>query len=458
MPSPRKDVIGKYLANYAEPESSFGLRLHRHTTNVLVIPAQNESPSFIKGIKTALRSANSNGQRTLCIVVINSTDTHPPDVRIGNKALLDAFAIQTSAVPLHIENETPCWFVDTDDCDLLVIDRDSVGCRLPNHEGVGLARKIGCDLALAAIQSGSCHARLIHMSDCDVELPSDYFDVTIPDSCAAVIYRFFHKPCGREILDEAHFRYEAYLRYYVLGLRYAGSPYGFHTIGSCIAVTPEAYACVRGVPKRQAGEDFYLLNKLSKVGLVHTSTSSPIAINARSSLRVPFGTGQATSKITRNVNSYRIYNPRIFDLLKTWLTALSHLDGMSPSHAYDAIWRRIEGTVTPRDQDRLEACLLEIDAPKALREAMTQSSSPAVRHKWIRDWFDAFRTLKLIHTLRDHGIPDVLWCHALNEAPFCHLTSIDPDSSPSTDTSASEICRRLMRLEEQTQLLSAQND
>ena len=83
------------------------------------------------------------------------------------------------------------------------------------------------------------------MTDCDVRLPSDYFDVAVPAACAALIYRFSHKPSGHSLIDDAHAKYEAFLRYYVLGLQHAGSPYAFLTIGSCIAVTPTAYAAVR---------------------------------------------------------------------------------------------------------------------------------------------------------------------------------------------------------------------
>ena len=48
-------------------------------------------------------------------------------------------------------------------------------------------------------------------------------------------------------------------------MKYARSPYAFHTIGSTMAVSANHYAKVRGFPKREAGEDFYLLNKLAKV-------------------------------------------------------------------------------------------------------------------------------------------------------------------------------------------------
>ena len=41
----------------------------------------------------------------------------------------------------------------------------------------------------------------------------------------------------------------------MLGLEFAASPYAWHSLGSCLAVTPEAYAAVRGFPKRAGGEE-----------------------------------------------------------------------------------------------------------------------------------------------------------------------------------------------------------
>ncbi len=443
-----KEVVTKYLERYAEPESTLGRRLNRPTEHVLVIPAQDESPSFLDGIQPALSTVSARGGRTLCIVVVNATDAHDAGVHTRNEALVEALKTHAPVVPLHDRDETPCWYVKADAFDLVVLDRNREGHRLPRREGVGLARKIGCDLALAAIQAGSNRAQLIHTSDCDVRLPSDYFDVTVPTSSAAVIYRFFHEPSGEPALDEAHARYEAYLRYYILGLRYAGSPYAFHTIGSCIATVPATYASARGVPKRQAGEDFYLLNKLAKLGCIHTATGLPIMIRARTSLRVPFGTGRATHDIAQNADAYRIYAPRIFDFVKVWIDALTALDGASPTQAYDAVYRQAGATLEPIDRDRLSTALLAIGAPKALNEAAAQSPATTVRQKWIHDWFDAFRTLKFVHAIRDTGLTAVPWRQAIAEATFCRPSAPDDGPAEINETGSFEICRWLAKLEE----------
>lgn len=448
MSAPRKDVIAKYLGRYAEPESAFGWRLKRHTDHVVVIPVQDETPSFLEGIQPALSAVRARGNRALCIMVVNATDAHAARVHTRNEAVLTALKARGHAVPLHGRDETPCWYSEADGFDLVVLDRNGKDHRLPRHDGVGLARKIGCDLALAALRAGWSRAQLIHMTDCDVRLPADYFDVSPPESCAAVVYAFVHEPCGEPAIDEAHACYEAYLRYYILGLRYAGSGYDFHTIGSCIATAPTTYAGVRGVPKRQAGEDFYLLNKLAKLGPIYTAVSSPITIRARTSLRVPFGTGRATHDIAQNVDAYRIYDPQIFELLKVWLAALVAFDDAPSARAYDTVRRRASAALGSIDRDRLGAALSAVNAPKALSEAAAQTQATGVRRKWAYDWFDAFRTLKFVHALRDTGLVDVPWRQAIADAPFCRPTTRNGASTEMNETRSFDICRRLARLEE----------
>jgi len=445
----QKDVIAKYLKVYAEPEAQLGTRLQRHADHVLVIPAQDESISLLDGYRLALDTVSKQGGRALCIIVVNSTDTHDSLVRQRNDTLVHALRAQGSAFRLHKGSEPPCWHVTTPTFDLVVLDRNKNGYRLPPGHGVGLARKIGCDFALAALHKGMSNSPLIHMTDCDVRLPSDYFNVRVPLSCAALTYRFSHEASGNHRVDNAHARYEAYLRYYVLGLRHAGSSYAFHTIGSCIAVTPTAYATVRGVPKRQAGEDFYLLNKLAKVGQVRTPSSAPLTIQARTSQRVPFGTGQATNDIIRNGSTYKIYNPKIFDLIGTWCTALEVINDTSVHAASDNVLHRAESTLGFVDRWRLRTALASIGASDALTIAAKQSPSPTIRQKWLVDWFDAFRTLKLVHALRDTGLPNIPWFRALRDASFCHSAIANRHPQHVTTTDAFNICERLAALEDQ---------
>ena len=65
---------------------------------------------------------------------------------------------------------------------------------------------------------------------------------------------------------EAIMKYELYLRYYRLALEYTGHPHAYHCIGSAFAVRTLDYVAQGGMNKRQAGEDFYFLQKLIATG------------------------------------------------------------------------------------------------------------------------------------------------------------------------------------------------
>ena len=108
---------------------------------------------------------------------------------------------------------------------------------------------------------------------------------------------------------------EAGFRYYALGLAHAGSPYCYTALGSSLAVDALAYAQVRGVPKRQAGEDFYLLAKLSQVGPLRRVAGHSVQIMSRRSTRVPFGTGRSLLELER-IGHIEVVPPQAFEALR----------------------------------------------------------------------------------------------------------------------------------------------
>ena len=112
-------------------------------------------------------------------------------------------------------------------------------------------------------------------------------------------------------MDRATALCEIRLRYLQRGLQWANSPYAFHAVGSSMAVHALSYAQVRGVPKRQAAEDFYLLGKLSKLRPLARVRGAPVRIRSRVSSRVPFGTGAETAKLTRG-DALELYHPDCF--------------------------------------------------------------------------------------------------------------------------------------------------
>jgi hypothetical protein len=338
---------------------------------------------------------------------------------------------------------------------LLLIDRATPDRELPPRHGVGLARKIAADVALALWSEGRVVSPWIHCTDADVALPNDYFEAAArnasnlsggsrasdasnvlgtsststsrtmgtrntlgtPDAPeAALLYPFRHVEATREALE-----YEISLRYYVAGLRFAGSPYAFHTIGSTVAVHATAYARVRGFPRRLAAEDFYLLNKLAKVGTIRSLHGKPIQLSARTSNRTPFGTGHALERARggeRSLTPLRVYHPDVFSDLGAWLQTLGALAEAGDAADPADLLAKSCGCWASSDAERLRAPLEESGAWAAAQIGVKRCRTPATRAKHLHGGFDAFRTLKLIHALRSSGLASIPLDEALSEAAF----------------------------------------
>src|SRR5690606_6390010 len=117
---------------------------------------------------------------------------------------------------------------------------------------------------------GDVAARYIASSDADATLPRDYFARAAEQfedpKVAAAVMPFVHTASGDTRLDAATESYELWFRYYVSGLAWAGSPYAYPALGSTLLIRTSSYLSVRGFSQRLAGEDYYMLDKLAKVG------------------------------------------------------------------------------------------------------------------------------------------------------------------------------------------------
>lgn len=442
----------KYLLTYAEPEIAAltgmldAIAEQQPWANVVVIPACNESADF-------LCTPPDCAGRSLMILVINQSITAPKKVSVRNQALAnnvqERFELLWQSDPKFAGFGLSLFRDAHTTRDVLLVDRFSEGCQLPVKGGVGHARKLGADLATSLIHRKHIRSPWIHCTDADVQLPDLYFIcseslASKSSAIAALIYPFEH--CDDPDQSEskkvvlATQLYEHSLRYYVAGMRFTASPYAFHTIGSIMAVNAHHYAKVRGFPKRDAGEDFYLLNKLAKLGSVLEIDAGrackPILIEARKSDRVPFGTGAAVCKITDldlPRRDFGFYDPAVFQLLRVWLESLP------------AVW---QSGCCDLNEDTLSVCsheqeggnqdlnaglqsllmgLEQIKTGRALAHAFRQSKDLQQFERQMHTWFDAFRSLKLIHFLRDNGLPAINFAALEANQTYCHLLSTDPE-------------------------------
>lgn len=395
----------------------------------MVIPACNETPGF-------LRAPPPCSGRSLMILVINESVSVSDRVSLSNRALAASvqarFELQWQSAPEFSGFKLSLFRDPLAPRDVLLVDRFNEGRKLPVKGGVGHARKIGVDLAVSLIHRKRINSHWVHCTDADVQLPETYFTCSnaVQNSgsgYAVLIYPFHHSDDQERVESKevvlATQLYELSLRYYVAGMKFADSPYAFHTIGSTMAVSAIHYAKVRGFPRREAGEDFYLLNKMAKVGSVlelgSGSDCEPLEIEARRSDRVPFGTGAAVIKITDladPVRDFRFYDPAVFELLQQWLQSLP------------AIWKsRSKDLTTNIESQSLLAGLKQIKTDQALDHAFRQSKDLDQFTRQMHTWFDAFRTLKLIHILRDLHLPTISYEKLDMNQTFRQLVKQDPD-------------------------------
>lgn len=283
-----------YLSQLAEPDTRALEQISGGPWDYGVcLPALREG-RWLHGLLRSLdRAAQFAQASVLAIVVVNNRESAPEPDRSDN--------LRTLA---HLSSRDPSQV------DVVAWDRCSVGRGLGSKDGVGTARKIGSDALLALWKAGRIRSSLASTTDGDARVEEDYFLRGAEKNLGGLgkptvglVHRFRH-----EVTESpehlALTLYELYLRHYVLGLRWAKSPYAFHTIGSLLGFDLAAYERCRGFPRRQAGEDFYLLDKLAKVGAI-AEAPSLVRLEPRPSDRVPFGTGAAMARIDRALKAGR---------------------------------------------------------------------------------------------------------------------------------------------------------
>ncbi|KAB0664449.1 hypothetical protein F6V25_12985 [Oryzomonas japonica] len=356
-------------------------------TGAVVIPSLAES----RNLPLTLRSlaANPPDARSgfLILVVVNQRKDAPPEDLADNRATLEAL---------------PAWKREYGLEHLHWVDAASPGKELPPKQGVGLARKIGLDLALGHLDFAGGEPLLVCL-DADTIVQPDYLaaiDRHFKDTCAggaSIPYR--HRPSDDPAGQAAIDRYELFLRTYVLGLEQAGSPYAFHTVGSAMACRASAYAASGGMNRRLAGEDFYFLQQVHKVAGVAPLAGTIVHPSPRASHRVPFGTGRAVGDMLASGGERLLfYQPVLFGILGEWLACVGGHGGADGAE----LLRRSVG-ISPHLAGFLEQAGFGAAWDNLLRHNPEENRLMAAFH----GWFDAFRTMRLLHHFSDSAWPRV---------------------------------------------------
>lgn len=270
------------------------------------------------------------------------------------------------------------------------------------HAGVGLARKVGMDEAVARFDLIDKDG-IIVCFDADALVEKNYlteieshFELH-PNSPGCSIY-YEHPLSGKDFSDEIYsgiINYELHLRYYNQCLFFAGLPFAFHTVGSSMAVRSSAYQKQGGMNKRKAGEDFYFIHKIIALGNFTELKTTKIIPSPRISDRVPFGTGKAIGDwIDQGNEEYFTYSFEIFEQIHAFVQLIPKLYEESVKVLANF---KFEAFKEYLNQNQFTQRLAEI-------KSNTKDFNSFQRRFYV--WFDAFQILKLVHFLRDNGFPN----------------------------------------------------
>lgn len=264
------------------------------------------------------------------------------------------------------------------------------------HAGAGMARKIGMDEAVRRFNFLNKPEGVIISLDSDCLVSPNYL-VGIEEyfgagkSNFATTLSFRHRV---EELDDERQRkgiqlYEDYLHYYKKAHDYTGFPNSIYTIGSAFAVRAGAYVAQGGMNRRQAGEDFYFLNKLTSLGSVGELKEVFVYPSARVSDRVPFGTGAAITKwMNEEGDLTTTYHFSAFQDLKRLFDSVDELYRIEDEKSGDFI-----GACPPSLQKYFEL----IRFRQKVEEINQNSSSLIFFRKRFFQFFDAFVIMRFLN-------------------------------------------------------------
>jgi hypothetical protein len=351
---------------------------------IVMIPCLNE-PEIFRTLESLWACVPISSSCEV-IVVVNESKNSSPEVKSFNQ--------ETCGKLVDWKREN-----DKENLILHPIYARSVSAK---HAGAGMARKIGMDEVVRRFNVLNRPDGVIVSLDADCLVSSNYLQriesvFSENKSCFAATLNFKHRV--DEMTDPKQKLgiqlYEDYLHYYKKALDFAGFPDSIYTIGSAFAVRAEAYVKQGGMNRRQAGEDFYFLNKLTKLGTIIEINDVFVYPSARVSDRVPFGTGAAMSKWMNEDGDLTVtYNFTAFLDLKV---LFDQVDSLFRNSADDIFMASLPASI-------LEY-LQVLEFPLKLEEINRNSSSLSSFRKRFFQFFDGFIILRFLNLAHQKYYP-----------------------------------------------------
>ncbi len=385
-------------------------------SQVVVIPTYAEKDMLFSTLVSLARNHSSSLEYSLILCVINNKSKAPREQVINNQTTieyLDALVRKKSLKKFNSDQGIYQQLLNITDTKLRLgyIDASSKGFEIPKREGgVGMARKIGMDKALRLLNKNFSEKKLIVSLDADTLVQTNYLAAIknyFSPKIKTAIIAYEHQIPANYDEQAAIVCYEIFLRYWVLGLKYAKSPWAFHSIGSTIVTSTDAYLKVRGMNRREAGEDFYFLNKLAKIGSIGYIRDTRVFPSSRSSSRVPFGTGKSVERfLSGQMKKYPFYNPQIFIIIYQWLEFMNTALFLHEAEILNEACK-----INPA----LNYFLVKNHFAEAWSKIRSNAKDEKTLKSHFNNWFDGFKTFKLINYLTRSVYPPINMFDALVE-------------------------------------------
>ena len=370
---------------------------HPRGTIAVVIPLYDEFDYITATMDSLLQSFESCNRNypVWILCVVNNKKEDSEKVRENNCRTITYL----KKLQRHItERRLLC---NSQALSLTLIDCSSAGYEIPSDMGVGYARKIGMDFAL---EQG---AEILACLDGDTLVEKSY--ISYLQECATVVVNsrgaktirawvtdFSHQKSESPEETEAIKIYEHYLKEHSEQLKLCKTPYYSVALGPTIVCSRDAYISCGGMNTKNAGEDFYFLQSLTKIlgtapGILHTTVHP----SCRISLRVPFGTGRAVKKICegeRTIKEFTVYPHWIYDAIKKFIEVMEEYckTPLSGSLLENELKKTQEGIYPFLERENFFSAWDKLLANNKKTEQLQRA---------FHCWFDGLKIIRLIHFL-----------------------------------------------------------
>jgi hypothetical protein len=340
---------------------------------LIALPSCNESLTLPEVITSLEKNDPKYTDETLIIINVNNRTS--ADSSDNQKTIKWLKSLITT---LHIS-----W-----------LDNTAPPYSYPDKFGVGLARHQAVTAGINMLQKNAPVISLDGDSPVNEEYLKGIFENCKNPNFKAGHVNFQHQHEGSQEEIRAIKLYDCHLHKHRQRLEDAGSPHNWYAIGSTIVCTAEAYKKAGGYNvRRMAGEDFYLLQQLSKTGChIEMIDKAFVFPSNRPSDRVPFGTGKAVSDIL-GTGQWFTYSKSCYDELKSLLHSVNKNLSNSPEQILAEVSEDVQKYLKDRKFEDTWAKLQQ------------NSRDEKMLLQRFHEWLDAFQTVKLIHHLTESSYP-----------------------------------------------------